>query len=377
MRAAAWLALVVAAGCTVHPVTLDNPDPNAAARSAACLPEFPDQGGWLGADAAYSVSLRPNESLWLFGDTFVAADPAAARGGADFLRNSIGISACDSSGRWSIRYYWRIAESAAPRPFFDSGTDEYWYWPLDGFAHDGSVYVALAVMKNKPEKELFSFQSVGVHLARISRLSESPLEWMLEYRVLFEGEHLAPGSTIVLDKDHAYFFALYDDPAARRRHMILTRLRTANLDDPEAHLEYLARDGAWRTGVGAADARVVIESGHSEMSVRFHPVLDQWIAVSDGGFLSDRIMVRTAPALTGPWSSARPIHRFPEMSPGTSSYDEDTWCYAVKEHAEFGQGSRILVTYACNSVDFAKQLTNPEIYRPRAVPIDLRPQPAP
>jgi hypothetical protein len=64
------------------------------------------------------------------------------------------------------------------------------------------------------------------------------------------------------------------------------------------------------------------------------------------------------------------------MSPGTPSYDEDTWCYAVKEHSEFGRGSRILVTYACNSVDFAKQLANPEIYRPRAVSIDLRPMSA-
>ena len=155
------------------------------------------------------------------------------------------------------------------------------------------------------------------------------------------------------------------------RHMILSRLPTRGLDSPASHLEYFAKDRTWKAGIDGLDALVVIETGHSEMSVRHHEEIDKWLAVSGAGFLSDRIMLRTAAALTGPWSEWRPAHRFSEMSQTNPQYDKDTWCYAVKEHIEFSSGGRILVTYACNSVDLHKQITNPGLYRPQAVLIDL------
>jgi hypothetical protein len=93
--------------------------------------------------------------------------------------------------------------------------------------------------------------------------------------------------------------------------------------------------------------------------------------VSDGGFLSDRIMLRTAEALTGPWSEWRSVHRFAEMTPGDPWYDEETWCYAAKEQVQFSEAHRILVTYNCNSADLNKQLHNTDIYRPQTVYVDL------
>jgi len=341
--------------------------------ASECWPDFPDRDGWLGADAAYSVPLGPGKSLWLFGDTFVADTSGASRRDARFVRNSIGVSTCDPPDGWQISYYWADQDSASPGAFFDSETEETWYWPLDGFLHDGSVYVALAVMRDKPEEELFSFESIGVHLVKVSDLSEPPRDWGLDYRVLAEGLTVAPGSSIVLEGDHVYLFTLYDEPANQDRHMILSRLPTKGLDSPAAHLEYFANDRTWKAGMNARDALAVIDTGHSEMSVRRHEETDRWLAVADGGFLSDRIMLSIAEALTGPWSEWRPVHRFSEMSPADSRYDRDTWCYAVKEHVEFSGGGSILVTYACNSVDLHKQIANPAIYRPQAVLIDLAP----
>ena len=37
--------------------------------AARCLPSFPFQDGWLGADAAYSIPLPDGRSVWIFGDT--------------------------------------------------------------------------------------------------------------------------------------------------------------------------------------------------------------------------------------------------------------------------------------------------------------------
>jgi hypothetical protein len=371
MRSLAWFLLAVTAGCVSDPQSTDAPTLSDTSPTSDCRPEFPDQDGWLGADAAYSVPLEPGKSLWLFGDTFVADSSITNRSVAKFVRNSIGVSTCDPSDGWRIKYHWAGQGSASPRAFFDSETEEYWYWPLDGFAHDGSVYVALAIMRDKPEERLFSFESIGVHLVKVSGLAEPPRDWRFDYRALVEGPTVSPGSSIVLNEGHVYLFSLYDEPVEQARHMILGRLPTKGLDSPAAHLEYFAKDRTWKAGLNANDALAVIEPGHSEMSVRHNEEIDKWVAVSDGGFLSDRIMLRTSAELTGPWSKWRPVHRFSEMSPTHPLYDRDTWCYAVKEHVEFSGGGSILVTYACNSVELHKQIADPAIYRPQAVLIDL------
>ena len=110
------------------------------------------------------------------------------------------------------------------------------------------------------------------------------------------------------------------------------------------------------------------------MSVRYHPGINQWLAVTGGDFLSNKIMMRTAPELTGPWSQWQAVHEFPEMNPKTVGYDQDTWCYAVKEHIEFASSDKLLVTYACNSFKFEKQVANMSIYRPQAVLIAFPPK---
>jgi hypothetical protein len=46
---------------------------------------------WLGADAAYTVDLGAERTLWLFGDTFLATTPGGTRSDAFFLRNSAAI----------------------------------------------------------------------------------------------------------------------------------------------------------------------------------------------------------------------------------------------------------------------------------------------
>ena len=58
------------------------------------------------------------------------------------------------------------------------------------------------------------------------------------------------------------------------------------------------------------------------------------------------------------------------MKTGAPGYDKDTFCYAVKEHVEFGS-AKIALTYACNSMVLSKTVANMEIYRPKVVILDL------
>jgi len=325
----------------------------------------------MGGDAGYSIALASGKSLWLFGDSFVGKPAQRDRKGTRFVRNSIAISNCDEVNGWQIKYYWRNKDRSAPTAFFDTKEKKHWYWPLDGFIYKGRLYVAISKLKDNPKEKIFSFQTVGVYLAVISNPLAPPDKWQIEYLKLSAGTVLYPGSTIVLDGDFAYLFTVKETAAPKRQQMILTRLSLAKMDRREVSLEYFAKNKSWKRGIDGDDAAVVIETGHSEMSVRYHPETQQWVAVSGGDFLSGQIMIRTAPALTGPWSERQAIYEFPEMSDRNPSRDPDTWCYAVKEHIEFAQADALLVTYACNSFKFEKLIANTDIYRPQVVFVRL------
>jgi hypothetical protein len=115
----------------------------------------------------------------------------------------------------------------------------------------------------------------------------------------------------------------------------------------------------------------VIDQPISEMSVRYHPTINKWLAVSTGPeFPSPRVVVRVSNSAAGPWSSPQTIFEFPEMKPNNPYYDKDTFCYAAKEHVEFTD-SKIALTDACNSMVIAKTIQNMNIYRPRTVVLEL------
>ncbi len=361
-----WCVLINGFG--LPPATYCQTTGNSEIRSD-CRPSFPYKDGWLGGDAGYSIPLAPGRSLWLFGDSFIGNASAKTRSGARFVRNSIAISSCRSETGWQIDYYWRNQNGPHPTAFFESHIKNYWYWPLDGFVWQNHLYVAIAKLKNRPSEEVFSFKTVGVLLAKVSNLAAPPNRWRIQYLKLTDDPALYPGSSIVLSGNHAYFFTVHE--TRKHQQMILTRVALDQLDRPSTNFEYLARDKSWKHGLRADAALGVIETGHSELSVRYHPESKQWLAVSGGGFLSNQIMIRTAPELTGPWSAQQAVYEFPEMDSGMAERDPDTWCYAVKEHNEFGSPGKLLVTYACNSFKLGKLISNMNIYRPQSVTVAL------
>ena len=370
MRLASWCSLIVVITLQL-PANVRSQSLSGANLNSGCLPAFPYEQGWMGGDAGYSIPLAPGKSLWLFGDSFVGGPSQKDRNGTRFVRNSIAISICDQANGWRIKYYWKTKGHSTPTAFFDTKEKKHWYWPLDGFLYQGRLYVAVSKLKNKPNEQVFSFETVGVYLAVVTNPSTPPDQWQIEYLKLSEGAAYYPGSTIVLDDDFAYLFTVVENAAPKHQHMILTRLSLTALDKRKVSLEYFSRAKSWKPGLNGQDAAVVIETGHSEMSVRYHPQAKQWVAVSGGDFLSNKIMIRTAPGLTGPWSEQRPTYEFPEMSQNNPQRDADTFCYAVKEHIEFAQADKLLITYACNSFKFEKQVANTNIYRPQAVFVNL------
>src|SRR3954468_10697696 len=60
---------------------------------------------WLGADAAYSIDLGAERSLWLFGDTFVATSAAVQRTESAMPRNTIAIEEGRNPATAAMRFF--------------------------------------------------------------------------------------------------------------------------------------------------------------------------------------------------------------------------------------------------------------------------------
>ena len=108
------------------------------------------------------------------------------------------------------------------------------------------------------------------------------------------------------------------------------------------------------------------------MSVRYHPQLKKWLAVLvDPNFGSDKVLLRTADGLAGPWTEGDVIYNIPELQKGSANYDADTFCYAGKEHPEFEKPGELVFTYACNTMQPKKLEKETGIYFPQVVRLPM------
>jgi hypothetical protein len=356
--------------------TAQTPAPisSAASRQAEIrLPEFKYLDGWLGADDAYSVPLAPSKSLWLFGDTFVGDHETGLRSQAKIMvRNSIGISRCDGDKPCTMEYFWQKRNDPKPRSFFDTGTDALWYWPLDGLLQGRTLYVALLAVRNKPGAgpgDAFGFEIAGTKLATIDNVQRSPERWHTTIQDLTDAR-LWAGVSLVRDGKYVIWYTQVTKGEGKV-HMAVMRVPVEKIAKPSEHWQYLRKDTLWIDGLAREDAMNVIDQPISEMSVRYHPTIKKWLALSTGPeFPSPRVVARVSDSPVGPWSNPQPIYDFPEMKRDNLGYDKDTFCYAAKEHVEFTD-SKITLTYACNSMVVAKTIANMKIYHPQVVVLEL------
>lgn len=342
-----------------------------------CTPSFPlQQGqtyGWLGADAAYSIPLPRGRDVWIFGDTLYGKHRVVNNGHPVMVRNSIGISTCDPAGQWHLTYVIRKDKAGHPQDFFTVQHPHTWYWAMDGFVSGKHLWVTLLCVRNAPstKSNALGFETCGTDLARISYSGANPQRWPITYfSLVLDGVHAYPSATAVVHSRYAYIFAQQESGT---RPLLVTRIPLKGLDNPEKHLEYLTAKDGWKHGFDPQLAKHVMERGSSELSIRYHPKLKRWLAVmfAPDGF-SSKIILRSAPKLTGPWTAGQVIYSVPEMQPGTPGYNKDTFCYAAKEHPEFEHGD-LVFTYACNTFDVEKLATDTNIYFPRVVRMPMPP----
>jgi len=179
----------------------------------------------------------------------------------------------------------------------------------------------------------FNFHGVGQGLAVWERFEEAPLRPVVDPAaehptLLFaEGEPSFGNGAAVLDADLHTFGCLQD---GLENDCFLGRVA----------LESALDRAAWRFWDGAAwssdlSAAAVLFDGAPIMTVAFNAHLGSWTVVYSEPLGND-VMLRTAPALTGPWSS--------ELVLFTAERVEGDCCvYDAILHPEYdGQGGKVL-----------------------------------
>lgn len=341
-----------------------------AAINSPCTPAFPLEtgkpAGWQGADAAYSVPLPNGRDIWIFGDTLYGPERQVSGNIPKMVHNSLGISTC-KNGHWHLDYVIKRGGDRKPVSYFSPADHKHWYWALDGFYANGDLWVTLLCLRSpaKPAVAAMNFETCGADLAQVRGLNGDPQDWRVTVHPLVPaGVKAYPSATTVVYNGYAYLFALYENGA---RPLLVTRIPLDKLSEPQTNLEHLAADGSWKHGLDPIRAKQVMKKGSPELSIRYHPELKEWLAVMvDPSWFSGKILLRTAPTLTGPWSDGQVVYRMPEMQPGPKR-DKNIFCYAGKEHPEFEGSSDLIFTYVCNTLNVPDLITHPEIYWPQVV----------
>jgi len=348
---------VLAGGVAAGLVLLASCKGPSAGVSAQTWPEadalFHADPRWLGADGAYSIDLGADRTLWLFGDTYLAAQPGGTRQGALFLRNTVAVQTGRDPSRALIEFFWGVDGDGSPQSFLGQDGND-WFWPGGGARLGGALLVFWSRVQSTSNG---GFDQVTWRVTRISNPDDSPSAWTFTDATLPGDTHgVAFAGGIMVDGGYLYAYGESDDDTHELR---LARwsadvAATGNLSAPE----WWCGDH-WDSGSDASPS-IIVSLGPPELSVHHDGRIAPYVMVQTEGYGATTLALRTAPAPQGPWSDAESFFRPPE------SAVDDAFVYAGKAHPEL-TGASLVATYVPSI--FGDISSDDDLYRPHFVRI--------
>ncbi len=337
------------------------------------VPEYDElfykEKGWTGADAAYSVALADNVTLWLYGDTWIGDIVGGKHKNATMVNNSVALQRGKDPSTASVKFFWRTTEERKPAAFIEPADGVGWFWIFDGIVADGKLYLFLIQTIRTDQKRVFGFKHIATWLGEVQNPRDEPLKWRVrQYKIPWgrysENGNLFFGSAAMRDGDFVYIYGGSEDwrKGMSGRSMIVARVAPDKIADFE-HWRFFS-DGNWQADVNGISE--LFNGTATEYSVSYHPVIKKYVTIYTENGMSRNIMMRLAPTPVGPWSPARRIYRCPECD-----WHRTYFCYAAKAHPEISGKDELIVTYVCNSTDFWQMAKDARIYRPRFLRIKL------
>jgi hypothetical protein len=345
--------------------------PDALARTGWAGAEklFRGDRSWLGGDAAFSVDLGQGRVLWLFGDSFVSPSASSSRSGAPLARNTIAVEHGYDPTAATIDFHFRRDASGQPSAFFASPGGDRWFWPGPGVRLGGVLVVFLWQMRPDTSDPI-GFKNDAPMVALVPNPDLAPEAWQITTQALPTnswGVFLGTGAAMV-QGDHLYVLSCVE-PGNHDVYLArwpVAEASAGTFGDPEWATD--ASGGFTRQSQLAGPPMRLFDQGHTELSVHLDPATNQLVVVQPLGFPKGDIVMRTAPALWGPWSAPSVVYHPPEEQ------CSGVLTYAAKAHPELRSpalGGKVAVTYATNAGDFFTLASDTSLYFPRFVKLDV------
>ena len=332
---------------------------------------FQREAGWIGADGAYSIPLGGDTTLWLFSDTFVGKVKDGKRLDARMINNSVALQ----RGTNQPEFFYGSTAAGKPASFIkpQHGSGRDYFWLAHGARTARGLYLFLQRVVTVKPGTPFGFRMIDGWLACVANPDDPPPRWRItQTKVPFT--HISAkgalifGNAVLVEGESVYIFGGDSRPEARKsgmpNGMVVARAPADGLGD-FAQWRFLS-SGAWQQD--SRKVTPVFPNIGSEYSVSRLPARKDYAAVYSEG-IGGRIVLRTAPALAGPWSEPVLVYRCPDMN-----WSPKVFCYAAKAHPELTSApDELLITYAANSWEFWDLFKDARLYWPRFVRVKLSP----
>jgi hypothetical protein len=341
MRAALLVAL---GGCGTRPAAIH-------AVRASEVGIVPQSALVQGHDGGASALLF-GHSVWLYGDTVLALNDAQ---GENWHSNSFAYTDDLTASDGLSGFAERLDAAGAPLPFVANTDDEASFngdhygdgcavspcgarwavWPgaavFDASRQRALIWYGLIYA----ERGSFNFHGVGQSLAVWSDFSSLPERPVVSpgaaHPTLLFGENEPGfGAAAALDDDFLYAFAC--DTSGLDRPCTVARVAASDALDRAAWTYW---DGA-RWSARLSDRASVFDGGLGMTVFRLNA---HWVAVYARS-LSNEVVARTAPALTGPWSDETQLFTADRKG-------DDGWTYDAYVHPELtsADGGALYVSF--------------------------------
>jgi hypothetical protein len=313
------------------------------------------QGGWLCADASYSLHLPDGRTLWLYGDTFIGGKDAdgSILPGFHFIKNS----AILDDGESLVTLY--SGTPSTPEAFIPTG-DTTWYWPEHGMVQNDTIKLFMGRFKSVDRGSPgFNFGFVGMDVVY---LSPETFEVIGSRHLSYtDSSGVRYGNQLLQQGDYTYIYGrkdeVFDGVTFKMPHVARVR---GNLNNA-----WEFYNGRQWVDDPAQSQRISGQAVAEQYAVFRHDSL--FYLLTHEAFMGKDIYLIPGSAPHGPFDNMERevIYTTPE---NYNTYN--TWI-----HPQFTRNDQYLVSYNVNG-GFSNIVDNHNLYRPRFLRLDFSPDTA-